>query len=106
MADKVCWRPPRDCDDYWYEWKHCKSLQNLFHNYYTYGKAPECQEWKRDYMTCRHWEKTGSESDKEALRQNEKARLKEKQNRTPVWTQRTKPPSDWYLPLDTGKPRQ
>ncbi|XP_053556493.1 UPF0545 protein C22orf39 homolog [Bombina bombina] len=106
MADEDTWRPPRVCDDYWYEWKHCKSLQNLFHNYYTHGTAPACQQWKADYTACREWEKTRSTEAKDAMRQSEKSRQVEKQKYSPVWTLRKNPPPDWYLPLDSGKPRQ
>uniref|UniRef100_A0A803KDK1 Synaptic plasticity regulator PANTS n=1 Tax=Xenopus tropicalis TaxID=8364 RepID=A0A803KDK1_XENTR len=99
MSDTGGWRPPRDCDDYWSEWKHCKSLRNHFHNYYTHGKAPECQEWKRDYMTCRDWEKTKSELLKETLQQSERTRLEGKRNNSPVWTLRKNPPPDWCIIL-------
>ncbi|KAM4707198.1 synaptic plasticity regulator PANTS [Discoglossus pictus] len=106
MAVEGTWRPPRSCDDYWSEWKLCKSLRNLFHNYYTYGTAPACQQWKEDHTSCREWERSRSPQAKEALQQSENIRLNERQNNTPVWSLRKKPPPDWYLPLDTGKPRQ
>ncbi|XP_078083766.1 synaptic plasticity regulator PANTS isoform X2 [Mustelus asterias] len=57
MADGEIWRPPRVCDDYRSEWKHCRSLGNLFHHYYTYGELPSCQQWKKDYHNCMEWEK-------------------------------------------------
>ncbi|XP_018412466.1 PREDICTED: UPF0545 protein C22orf39 homolog [Nanorana parkeri] len=98
MAEQ--WRPPRDCNDYWDEWKHCKSLRHYFHYYYTHGEKPTCQQWKADYAACKEWERTNSQEAKEALLQSEKARLKEKQNRNPVWTMRKHPPADWHLPLD------
>ncbi|XP_055367195.1 UPF0545 protein C22orf39 homolog isoform X2 [Betta splendens] len=50
-------QPPRVCDNYWSEFKHCKSLSNRFHHYYTYGTTPSCQQWKEDYYNCREWEK-------------------------------------------------
>ncbi|XP_030073290.1 synaptic plasticity regulator PANTS isoform X1 [Microcaecilia unicolor] len=98
--------PPRACEDYWHEWKHCRSLKNLFHHYYTYGEAPSCQQWKADYSMCREWEKTRSTEAKDALRQSEKNRLLEKQKHVSVWNIRKSPPKDWYLPLDQGKPKE
>uniref|UniRef100_A0A4W5R5Y0 Synaptic plasticity regulator PANTS n=1 Tax=Hucho hucho TaxID=62062 RepID=A0A4W5R5Y0_9TELE len=58
MADSgAMWRPPRTCDDYWSEFRHCKSLWNRFHNYYAHGTSPSCGQWKEDYYSCREWEK-------------------------------------------------
>ncbi|XP_072271752.1 synaptic plasticity regulator PANTS [Pyxicephalus adspersus] len=102
MAEQ--WRPPRACDDYWDEWKHCKSLRHRFHYYYTHGEKPDCQQWKEDYTVCKEWEKTKRETDKEALIQSEKARLKEKRS-NPVWMMRKHPPADWHLPLDRENPK-
>ncbi|XP_063313108.1 synaptic plasticity regulator PANTS [Pelobates fuscus] len=106
MADRDTWRTPRDCSDYWIEWKHCRSLSNRFHNYYTHGIAPECQHWKIDYKSCKDWEATANNEAKEALRQSENSRLNEKQSYLPVWRLRKKPPADWYLPLDRDKFKQ
>ncbi|MEE6511427.1 hypothetical protein FKM82_017940 [Ascaphus truei] len=106
MADRGSWRPPRSCEDYRDEWKLCKSLRNLFHSYYTHGEAPACQQWKNDFSACRDWEKSRSLEAKTALRQSETARQVEKQKHPPVWTLRKRPPTDWYLPLDTQKPQQ
>ncbi|XP_044848048.1 UPF0545 protein C22orf39 homolog [Mauremys mutica] len=61
MADRGMWRPPRTCEDYWSEWKHSKGIRNLFHNYYTYGEAPSCEQWKIDYGNCRKWGKKAVE---------------------------------------------
>lgn len=60
-------QPPRSCDVYWSEFKHCKSLFNRFHEYYTYGKSPDCQQWKQDYYTCKEWEKNHSTQAKVSL---------------------------------------
>lgn len=60
LADDTCFlslQTPRVCDDYWSEFRHCKSLWNRFHHYYTYGTSPSCQQWKEDYHNCREWEK-------------------------------------------------
>ncbi|XP_003225168.1 synaptic plasticity regulator PANTS [Anolis carolinensis] len=105
MADQEAWRPPRACDDYWSEWKQCKSILNLFHHYYTYGETPSCAQWKRDYQNCRAWEKTKSTVAKDALCNSERERIAEKQKHAPVWTLRKSPPADWYLPLDEDKPK-
>ncbi|XP_068963388.1 synaptic plasticity regulator PANTS isoform X1 [Petaurus breviceps papuanus] len=59
-AEENFWRPPRSCEDYWAEWKHCRTLRNLLHHYYTYGETPACAQWKRDYRHCRQWEESGS----------------------------------------------
>uniref|UniRef100_A0A4X2LGL8 Synaptic plasticity regulator PANTS n=1 Tax=Vombatus ursinus TaxID=29139 RepID=A0A4X2LGL8_VOMUR len=62
MADAAesFWRPPRSCEHYWAEWKHCRTLRNFVHHYYTYGETPACDQWKRDYRHCRQWEESGS----------------------------------------------
>ncbi|XP_074869004.1 synaptic plasticity regulator PANTS [Carettochelys insculpta] len=103
MADACVWRPPRRCEDYWSEWKHCKGIRNLFYNYYTYGKAPSCEQWKIDYSNCRKWEENKSPDVQESLCNSERARIMEKQKYDPVWKLRKSPPSDWYLPLDHDK---
>lgn len=90
------------CDDYWSEWKHCRSLRNRFHQYYTYGEVPSCKQWKTDYKNCREWEKYKSGETKEALRDSEKKRLEE-QKRDPIWEMRKNPPAEWHLPLYDGK---
>lgn len=54
---------PRACSDYWSEYRHCKSLWNRFHHYYTYGTSPSCYQWKEDYYNCKACEKsTGAEA--------------------------------------------
>lgn len=53
-------QPPRVCDVYWTEFKHCKSLRNRLHHYYTYGTSPVCLQWKDDYEACREWERNRS----------------------------------------------
>ncbi|KAG7481064.1 hypothetical protein MATL_G00062640 [Megalops atlanticus] len=104
MADReALWRPPRSCDDYWSEFRLCKSLWNRFHHYYTFGKTPTCQQWKDDYYTCREWEKSHSTETKESLQQSERARVAEQRKFSPVWELRTKPPEDWHLPLPQDK---
>ncbi|XP_032632923.1 synaptic plasticity regulator PANTS isoform X2 [Chelonoidis abingdonii] len=97
--------PPRTCEDYWSEWKHCKGIRNLFHNYYTYGEAPSCEQWKIDYGNCRKWEKSKSPDAKESLCKSERVRILEKQKYDPVWQLRKSPPRDWYLPLGQDKPK-
>lgn len=51
---------PRDCAVYWSEFRHCESLWNRFHHYYTYGTSPSCHQWKLDYYNCLEWEKHGT----------------------------------------------
>ncbi|XP_016288008.2 UPF0545 protein C22orf39 homolog isoform X2 [Monodelphis domestica] len=60
MADDGSWRPPRSCEDYWAEWKHCRTIRNFLHHYYTYGESPACDQWKRDYKNCQQWEESRS----------------------------------------------
>uniref|UniRef100_A0A8D0BSD3 Synaptic plasticity regulator PANTS n=1 Tax=Salvator merianae TaxID=96440 RepID=A0A8D0BSD3_SALMN len=95
--------PPRSCDDYWFEWKHCKSIRNLFHHYYVYGERPTCQQWKTDYKNCQEWEKSKSALAKDSLCESERKRVMEKQKHEPVWKLRKSPPVDWHLPLDENK---
>uniref|UniRef100_A0A8C3CHC8 Synaptic plasticity regulator PANTS n=1 Tax=Cairina moschata TaxID=8855 RepID=A0A8C3CHC8_CAIMO len=78
-------RPPRSCEDYWWEWRHCRGLRHAFHHYYAHGaRAAAAQE---------------------ALCKSERARVEEKQKYAPVWTFRKSPPPDWYLPLDQDSPK-
>ncbi|XP_068767676.1 synaptic plasticity regulator PANTS isoform X3 [Struthio camelus] len=57
MAGGGAWRPPRSCEDYWAEWKHCRGLRHAFHHYYAHGELPSCGQWRADYGTCRAWER-------------------------------------------------
>ncbi|XP_047448041.1 UPF0545 protein C22orf39 homolog [Mugil cephalus] len=102
---ETAWRPPRICDDYWSEFRHCKSLRNRFHHYYTHGTAPSCQQWKEDYNNCREWENHRSAEAKEALQKSERKRVAEQTNFKPVWELRQEPPSDWHMPLNQEKPQ-
>ncbi|XP_036954099.1 UPF0545 protein C22orf39 homolog isoform X3 [Acanthopagrus latus] len=95
---------PRVCDDYWSEFRHCKSFWNRFHNYYAFGAAPSCQQWKEDYNNCIEWEKYRSAAAKEALQTSERNRVAEQTKFTPLWKLRQGPPKDWHLPLNQGKP--
>ncbi|XP_005990249.1 synaptic plasticity regulator PANTS isoform X2 [Latimeria chalumnae] len=106
MADSAVWRPPRACDDYWSEWKHCKSLRNRFHHYYVYGDAPSCQQWKTDYSNCREWESRTNPEAKEALRESEKQKVVGQKKYSPIWKLRKSPPAEWYLPLQEGNPKE
>ncbi|XP_014750039.1 PREDICTED: UPF0545 protein C22orf39 homolog [Sturnus vulgaris] len=97
------WRPPRSCEDYWDEWKHCRGLLYAFHHYYTHGELPDCGRWREDYEACRAWERDRAAAAQEALCKSERARVMEKQKYAPVWKLRKSPPPDWYLPLDHDK---
>ncbi|XP_061585505.1 UPF0545 protein C22orf39 homolog [Cololabis saira] len=102
---EAAWRLPRACDDYWSEFKLCKSFKNRFHHYYAHGTAPTCQQWQEDYGNCRQWEKHKSTEAKEALLKSERNRVTEQKNFTPVWKLRQEPPKDWYMPLNQEKPQ-
>ncbi|NWS54843.1 CV039 protein, partial [Chunga burmeisteri] len=97
-------QPPRSCEDYWWEWKHCRGLRHAFHHYYAHGELPACGRWLDDYEACRAWERGRAAAAQEALCKSERARVMEKQKYTPVWMLRKNPPPDWYLPLDQDKP--
>ncbi|XP_005794906.1 UPF0545 protein C22orf39 homolog [Xiphophorus maculatus] len=99
LAERA-WRPPRACEDYLSEFRHCKSFRNRFHHYYTYGTAPSCQQWKADYHNCSEWERHKLTEAKDALQKSERRRLEEQKNFTPVWKLRQAPPGDWHRPLD------
>ncbi|XP_071379991.1 synaptic plasticity regulator PANTS [Centroberyx affinis] len=104
-SEEAAWRPPRTCDNYMSEFKHCKSLWNRFHHYYTYGTSPTCQQWKEDYDSCREWEKHAATEAKEALLRSERNRVAEQRKFTPVWELRRDPPRDWHMPLNQEKPQ-
>ncbi|NXY81061.1 CV039 protein, partial [Alcedo cyanopectus] len=94
-------QPPRSCEDYWWEWKHCRGLRHAFQHYYAHGELPACGRWREDYEACRAWEKDRAAS---AQVPPAPARLvEEKQKYAPVWTLRKSPPADWYRPLDQDK---
>ncbi|XP_050174600.1 UPF0545 protein C22orf39 homolog isoform X1 [Myiozetetes cayanensis] len=97
-------QPPRPCEDYWGEWKHCRGLRHAFHHYYAHGELPACGRWREDYEACRAWERHRAAAAQEALCKSERARVMESQKYAPVWTLRKSPPPDWYLPLDQDKP--
>uniref|UniRef100_A0A8C8BEK6 Synaptic plasticity regulator PANTS n=1 Tax=Otus sunia TaxID=257818 RepID=A0A8C8BEK6_9STRI len=96
--------PPRPCEDYRWEWKHCRGLRHAFHHYYAHGELPACDRWRDDYEACRAWERGRAAAAQEALCKSERARVMEKQKYPPVWTFRKSPPPDWYIPLDQDKP--
>lgn len=126
-------QPPRPCDDYWSEFRHCKSFLNRFHHYYTHGTFTSCQQWKEDYHNCKEWEKhRGTEAKvqfnclssylkleflidnlilfmmfifQEALLKSERNRVAEQKSFTPVWTLRQDPPRDWHMPLNQERPQ-
>ncbi|CAJ0932572.1 unnamed protein product [Ranitomeya imitator] len=102
--------PPRDCDDYWDEWKYCKSLKNRFHYYYTHGGKPAASSGKWTTRPVGNGRRRGVKQPRsgtgEALVQSETARQKERLNNNPVWTIRKRPPVDWHVPLDRDKPQQ
>ncbi|XP_035514722.1 UPF0545 protein C22orf39 homolog [Morone saxatilis] len=100
------WRTPRSCDDYWSEYKHCTSLWNHFHHYYTYGTSPSCQQWKEDYQNCKEWEKHRGATAKEALQTSERNRVAAQRKFTPVWELRREPPRDWHMPLNQEKTQE
>ncbi|XP_029296350.1 synaptic plasticity regulator PANTS [Cottoperca gobio] len=102
---EATWRPPRDCDQYLREFKHCKSWSNSFHHYYTYGTSPSCKQWKEDYYYCREWENRKDVGAKEALQKSERNRVAEQRNFIPVWELRKNPPRDWHMPLNQEKPQ-
>ncbi|KAM9219427.1 synaptic plasticity regulator PANTS [Leptosomus discolor] len=104
MAGGEAWRPPRSCEDYWWEWKHCRGLRHAFHHYYAHGELPACGRWRDDYEACRAWETGRAAAAQEALCKSERARVMEKQKYAPVWMLRKSPPPDWHLPLDQDKP--
>ncbi|NWX00790.1 CV039 protein, partial [Caloenas nicobarica] len=80
-------QPPRSCEDYWWEWKHCRGLRHAFHHYYTHGELPACGRWREDYEACRAWERG-------------RAAAAQVPPGPAVWKLRKSPPPDWYLPLD------
>ncbi|XP_015733021.1 UPF0545 protein C22orf39 homolog [Coturnix japonica] len=102
MAGSDSWRPPRPCEDYWWEWKRCRGLRYAFHHYYAHGALPECGQWRDDYGACRAWERERTVTARDALIQSERARLQERQKHGAVWAMRSRPPPDWYRPLDNG----
>ncbi|XP_076005697.1 synaptic plasticity regulator PANTS [Genypterus blacodes] len=99
------WKPPRACDDYLSEFKHCKSLWNRFHHYYAHGTLPSCQQWREDHSSCTQWEKHRSKEAQEALQRSERNRLAEQGKFPPVWELRQEPPREWNLPLNYKKPQ-
>ncbi|XP_036434772.1 UPF0545 protein C22orf39 homolog [Colossoma macropomum] len=99
------WRPPRECDAYWSEFRHCKSLRHRFHHYYTYGMSPLCEQWKEDYDACKEWERTQSTHAKECLQKSERNRVSDQRKFTPVWELRQSPPPDWHMPLNQDRPQ-
>ncbi|NXC48414.1 CV039 protein, partial [Penelope pileata] len=93
-------QPPRPCEDYWWEWKHCRGLRHAFHHYYAHGELPACGRWREDYDACRAWE-----SSRSAAAQVRPARPRGGswvQRHAPVWALRSSPPPDWHRPLQPG----
>ncbi|NXR51338.1 CV039 protein, partial [Hippolais icterina] len=94
-------QPPRPCEDYWGEWKHCRGLRHAFHHYYAHGELPDCSRWREDYEACRAWER-----DRAAAAQVPAPPLglpglcrPGLLGQKPAAAGKS-PPPDWYLPLD------
>ncbi|NXP09265.1 CV039 protein, partial [Thinocorus orbignyianus] len=99
-------QPPRPCEDYWWEWKHCRGLRYAFHHYYAHGELPACGRWKEDYEACRAWERDRSAAAAKVPLPGGRTGLtvRWEPKHAPVWRLRKSPPPDWYLPLDQDKP--
>ncbi|NXA78144.1 CV039 protein, partial [Thryothorus ludovicianus] len=93
-------QPPRSCEDYWGEWKHCRGLRHAFHHYYAHGELPECGRWREDYEACRAWERDRTAAAQVPAPLPLLARPRSAGRGCWVWKLRKSPPSDWYLPLD------
>ncbi|NXD65905.1 CV039 protein, partial [Eolophus roseicapillus] len=94
-------QPPRSCEDYWWEWKHCRGLRHAFHHYYAHGELPTCDRWREDYEACRAWEKGRAAAAQVRPAPPQRAAAS---SSGCLWTLRKSPPPDWYLPLDQDKP--
>ncbi|CAM9540011.1 unnamed protein product [Bubo scandiacus] len=122
MAGGGAWRPPRSCEDYWWEWKHCRGLRHAFHHYYAHGELPACRPLagrlrglralgegprRRRAGTARAPRlppsRLGSERQPErrSLSRPVPCGLSEISSSV---TLRKSPPPDWYIPLDQDKP--
>ncbi|OXB84852.1 UNVERIFIED_CONTAM: hypothetical protein H355_015974 [Colinus virginianus] len=133
MAGADGWRPPRPCEDYWWEWKHCRGLRHAFHHYYAHGELPACGRWRDDYAACRAWDTERAAAARvppggggwggpvrsrgrpaavsvsvlqEALLESERARVLEQKKRGAVWALRSSPPPEWHRPLQRGSAEQ
>ncbi|NXB26076.1 CV039 protein, partial [Rhagologus leucostigma] len=99
-------QPPRSCEDYWGEWKHCRGLRHAFHHYYAHGELPDCGRWREDYEACRAWERDRAAAAQVPAsllacpRLCRPGLLGQKPCSRRVWKLRKSPPPDWYLPLD------
>ncbi|NXC83973.1 CV039 protein, partial [Cercotrichas coryphoeus] len=93
-------QPPRSCEDYWGEWKHCRGLLHAFHHYYAHGELPDCGRWREDYEACRAWERDRAAAAQVPPRSPP---CLPAAKYAPVWKLRKSPPPDWYLPLDHDK---
>ncbi|NXT25687.1 CV039 protein, partial [Syrrhaptes paradoxus] len=102
-------QPPRSCEDYWWEWKHCRGLRHAFHHYYVHGELPACGRWRDDYEACRAWERGRAAAAQVPPAPQQGRRLPLSRpgaaggKYAPVWTLRKSPPPDWYLPLEQDK---
>ncbi|NWR11253.1 CV039 protein, partial [Paradoxornis webbianus] len=101
-------QPPRSCEDYWGEWKHCRGLRHAFHHYYAHGELPDCGRWREDYEACRAWERDRAAAAQVPgplcrpglLPHKPRSRGRWGGLGKAVWKLRKSPPPDWYLPLD------
>ncbi|KAI8434732.1 hypothetical protein MSG28_003253 [Choristoneura fumiferana] len=92
----------RDCDIYKDEYKECTSFRGRFHQYFIFGEALNCNQWKKDYDNCCKWESDKDTKAANAVIESEKARRMERLKahyKNDIWKKRSSPPPDWDKPL-------
>ncbi|NXJ15368.1 CV039 protein, partial [Odontophorus gujanensis] len=102
-------QPPRPCEDYWWEWKHCRGLRHAFHHYYAHGELPACGRWRDDYTACRAWERERAAAARvppggegRGGPPAEPGPTRGRGRRGAVWALRSCPPPEWHRPLERG----
>ncbi|XP_012533889.1 UPF0545 protein C22orf39 homolog [Monomorium pharaonis] len=92
----------RPCIMYKDEHNDCTSIKARFHQYFIYGEAINCDQWKTDYNNCYQWQKYQSEEAYDKLIQSEKQRRAKRLHAhyaNNVWEKRERPPENWNNPL-------
>ncbi|XP_019866420.1 UPF0545 protein C22orf39 homolog [Aethina tumida] len=92
----------RKCSVYEDEYQDCVSIKARFNQYFIFGEAQDCSQWKIDANNCnKYLEKNDLKAGQEVIDSEKRRRLQRlvPHYQNDVWENRKTPPEDWNKPL-------